>query len=226
MAKHRSRWFACKLTPSTAPWAYCKGLPFNTISALELIAAVIGMLLLTPEVKVGEKSISFVLATAFTDSLVSSMVLGRPLTTSYPLCLLALEAAAQMEARCLDLSLSWVPRGANQESDDLSNFRFLGFAEENHITADFTNLPFKVLPDLLKTADQFHRETQVLGSRPNRKRKRRARALDDRLRVKDLWSKIVLWCFSVIRWGLVCPVGGGPLVGLFVDWAASSSKDS
>ena len=23
-AKHKSRWFACKLTPSTPPWAYCK----------------------------------------------------------------------------------------------------------------------------------------------------------------------------------------------------------
>ena len=107
-------------------------------------------MLFTPEVKVGEKSISFVLATAFTDSLVSSMVLGRALTASYPLCLIAMEAAAQMEARGLDLSLSWVPREANQEADDLSNFRFLRFAEENRITADFTNLPIKVLPDLFE----------------------------------------------------------------------------
>ena len=187
VAKHKSRWFACKLTPSTAPWAYCKGLSFKTISALEPIATVIGMMLFTPDVKVREKSISFVLATAFTDSLVSSMVLGWALTTSYPLCLIAMEPAAQMEARGLDLSLSWVPREANQEFDDLSNFRFLGFAEENRITADFTNLPFKVLPDLLNTADQFYRETQILRSRPDRKRKRRARALDDRLLVKDPW---------------------------------------
>ena len=56
-----------------------------------------------------------------------TQVLGRMLTTSYPLCLIAMEAAAQMERRRLDLALNWIPRECNEEADALSNLRFGDF---------------------------------------------------------------------------------------------------
>ena len=40
---------------------------------------------------------------------------------------MAMEAAAQLEARSLSLHLEWTPRTVNQEADDLANGEFAAF---------------------------------------------------------------------------------------------------
>ena len=41
-------WFALKLTRSNAAWAFAWGEPFRTIASLELLAALIGVMVLLP----------------------------------------------------------------------------------------------------------------------------------------------------------------------------------
>ena len=39
--KFRSAWFAITLSVETAPWAFCQGQPYRTVSALELFGAIL-----------------------------------------------------------------------------------------------------------------------------------------------------------------------------------------
>ena len=61
-----------------------------------------------------------------TDSVVATHALGRVLTTSHPLCIVAMEVAIQMERLGLDLRLAWTPRHLNEEADYLSNCKIAG----------------------------------------------------------------------------------------------------
>ena len=126
-------------------------------------------------------SSSIIQVTSLTDSAVASAVLGKGATTSFPLCLLAMEAAAQMEALRLDLHLQWLPREANAEADSLSNMRFEGFDPQRRIEVVVAELPLKVLPDLLEDATAFYEEVQP--ARPQRRRRGKRR----RLRETDPW---------------------------------------
>jgi len=97
-----SPWFALKLTAAEAPWAFDRGRPFEAISSLELLATAVAIMAVAPEADPDEPLAGMVAATAHTDSMVASQVIGRAMATSYPLCLVAMEAAAQVEARSLD----------------------------------------------------------------------------------------------------------------------------
>ena len=98
IAKHRSLWFSIRLDEKSAPWAYAKGMPSRTISTLELLASTIGLVLLAPAGMGAEGSSGIVAVTGHTDSQVSSHVVTRGLTTTYPLCCVAMEMAAQLES--------------------------------------------------------------------------------------------------------------------------------
>ena len=125
----------------------------------------------------GDVAKGAVQVTGFTDSMVAALVVGRGATSSFPLCLLAMEASAQMEARGVTLELNWVPREANEEADALSNFVFGGFRDENRVAMDMTNLPFLVMPELLESSSVFFadvasakkRRTEVLPMTAGRK---------------------------------------------------------
>ena len=92
------------------------------------------------------------MATGQTDSQVASQLVGRSMTTSYPLCLIAMEAAAQLEGRSLDLALEWIPRTHNAEADALTNLEFGAFSPACRIPVDVATLPFLVLPRLMAEA--------------------------------------------------------------------------
>ena len=115
------RWFSIELTEKTAPWAFVKGEPYKVISALELLATTIAVLLFGPEETLPEDGLANVVVTGFTDSMVSTHAVVRGLSTSFPLCVVAMELAAQLERRGSKLRLQWAPRAHNQEADDLTN---------------------------------------------------------------------------------------------------------
>jgi hypothetical protein len=185
---YRSRWFAVALHERSAPWAYVRGEPYRAISALELFGTVLGMILFDVNSGVGTSGRGAVEVTGLTDSKVASLVVGRELTTSYPLCLLAMEASAQMEARGLSLRLHWIPRGSNQEADDLSNFRFAGFDPALRVPVDLKTMDFLVLSRLQSESDEFYRQVewskkhQTKAPDPPWSKKRK-----EGLRVTDPW---------------------------------------
>jgi hypothetical protein len=187
-----SPWFSVQLTERSAPWAFHKGEPYKTISALELIASTMGLMVFGPEVVSGDhQDVGVVLAlseeTGFTDSQVATAVVRRGCSTSFPLCVIAMELAAQLEARQTRLTLEWSPREVNQQADDLTNEKFDEFELSRRLEVDFDRLPWKYLPQAMREGMEFYEESAKLRGRglarppPAKKRK------DLSLRVRDPW---------------------------------------
>ena len=166
-----SRWFSVRLTEDNAPWAFVKGVPARAISTLELLATTLGLVLLSPAELDSPGTAGTVAVTGLTDSQVSSAVVRRGLTTAFPLCAVAMELSAQLEARGAELFLEWIPRDQNQEADRLADGQFDGFSEHHRVQADLGGVRWLVLNELLKAGTAFYREAQkekgprVRGSR-------------------------------------------------------------
>ena len=76
----------------------------------------------------------------------------------YPLSIVAMELAVQLDLAGIDLQLHWVPRAQNQPADDLTNDRFDEFRDQNRLEVDFEKLPFRVMGKLLEKAGQLDSE--------------------------------------------------------------------
>lgn len=96
--------------------------------------------------------------TGFTDNLSNSYLLDKFLTTKFPACLVLMELSKQMDKYDLDLSLTWIPREQNEESDDLSKERFQKFDVKNRVEVNFATLDFLVLRRLLDAATELDAE--------------------------------------------------------------------
>ena len=103
MVVGRSRWFSVRLTEQDAPWAFVGGRPARAISTLELLATTLGLVLLGPAQLDAPGAAGTAAVTGLTDSQVSAAMVTRGLTTSLPLCTVAMEQAAQLEARSAEL---------------------------------------------------------------------------------------------------------------------------
>ena len=160
-----SKWFAATLTPANSPWAFVKGEAYKVIAALELLATVVALMVFDPRAGPGELHRDQICVSGHTDSQVSSQVLGKGFTTSFPLCLISMEAAAQLEARSMNLQLRWIPREENEHADALANLRFGSFSPDNRIPVDVRSLPFLVLPRLQSQAVEFYGDGQSVSRR-------------------------------------------------------------
>ena len=160
-----SPWFSIQLTRESAPWAFVKGLPARTISTLELFASTVGLVLLAPPELDRPGASGLVSVTGYTDSQVSANVVARGLTTTYPLCTVAMELAAQLEARGAELHLEWIPRASNKEADALADGRTEGYAPDRRVVADVRNIRWLVLDRLLESGEAFYREANKLRER-------------------------------------------------------------
>ena len=114
------------------------------------------------------------------------------MTTSHPLCVVAMEFAAQLELielRSAELFLDWVPRHVNKEADALADGWFEGFDPRLRVLADFARTKRPVLDRLLSAGAAFQREADkrkaaraVVGS-PRREVRRKTQ----RLREREPW---------------------------------------
>ena len=155
----RSPWFAVRLTERIAPWAYWKGKPFKTISALELLATLVALLVLdVPGAGVDVVRHGIVTVRGWTDSAVATAATQKGSTMSFPLCVIHMELEAQLEARGAHLDLHWSPRTHNQEADDLTNLECQRFSKDRQVTVTMEELPFKVIPRMMKAGEEFYRE--------------------------------------------------------------------
>ena len=105
--------------------------------------------------------------TGLSDSQVSAAVVTRGLSTAFPLCAVAMEFSAQLEARGAELLLNWIPRELNKEADALADGRWVGFNQTLRVQADFRNVRWLVLDDLLAAGSQFFRD--AAAAKPRRK---------------------------------------------------------
>ena len=104
----RARWFSVRLDKKSAPWAYVKGEPFRAIAALELVATLVAVCVFGPGAAWRECAATAVIA-GFTDNAGNTFVVDKMMTTAFPLSIILMELAAQLDALGSVLSLSWVP---------------------------------------------------------------------------------------------------------------------
>ena len=171
-----SPWFSTVLTSANAPWAWWRGEAFRAITALELLASIVAIIAFDTVAPEGHEAAGTVTMTGLTDSRVAAAVVGKGSTSSFPLCLLAMELSSQMESRGLHLDLQWVPRTANEEADRLSNLCFVGFSPERRIDVSPECLPLQVLPltDPARPLMEAPRLVQTVRSTAKRRKLRDA----------------------------------------------------
>ena len=193
-------WFALELTRRSAPWAFYRGEPFRTIASLELLAALVGVLVLLPEEewKRDQDATGYVTLGCGTDNRGNSFLVDGLMTTKFPLGVVLMELADQLRRRRAVLRANWLPRLQNEEADALTNGDFRHFDPKRRIVVALDGLKFSVLDTLMSEGASYHDEMAAIrakekavrvvrldpggpGDQPRqRKRKRAGEALRDR----------------------------------------------
>jgi hypothetical protein len=150
------------------------------IAALELLATLIAFIVFSPDWERNEADMIFV--TGLTDNKRNSFVLNKLLSTKFPLTILLIELSEQLRTRDSVLNLAWVPRGENQEADDLTNEDFSKFSSNLRIEVNPAEIKWIVLPEIMKSSQELYsdivslkklkrsRECNLVGSGKRRKR--------------------------------------------------------
>ena len=189
-----ARWFSFRLNRKLAPWAYLRGDPFRSIASLELVGVLVAVMALGPGSDWGLGS-GLVTVTAYTDNQSNTHVLRRFSASKYPLSILVMELASQLDRLGMQLQLRWLPRNQNEEADDLTNERFSDFREENRVHVDFEKLEFLVMGDLMKLAGELDEELKLyrtskeakLGKLIKEQGEKGRKAKKGEMRWKDPW---------------------------------------
>ena len=104
------------------------------------------------------------------------------LSTKFPLAVLLIELSEQLRAKDSILNLVWVPRGENQEADDLTNEDFSKFSLDMRVSVNPAEIRWIVLPEVMKSSQDLYsdivrlkkqkrsREGDLVGSGKRRKR--------------------------------------------------------
>ena len=92
-------------------------------------------------------------------------VLTRLMTSKFPLVVILAELAAEMKANNWKLGLEWIPRGQNEEADDLTNWEFGRFSAENRAEVDLQKVSWRVLERFMKEAMDLHDAVVALKKR-------------------------------------------------------------
>ena len=154
----QSRWFSLELTRDDVPWAYLRGDPFRSIAALELLAVLVCVVLFRPAAEHLSGGVASL--TASGDNQSNRYTLDRFATTKFPLSIVLMELAEQLEASNLLLNVCWRPREENEPADALTNGVFRGFNPGLRVPATWKNVEssFTVLPDLVKASCLLYEE--------------------------------------------------------------------
>ena len=145
-----------RLTRAQAPWLFAKE-TFRSIASLELLASLIGIMLLIKPGQFERAKDALISFGASTDNKGNAHLVDKHLTTKFPLALILLELSTQLHDRNLTLTLNWLERGANQFADDLTNEVFGDFDESLRVKADWDELPFTHLRFLLDETMRFQK---------------------------------------------------------------------
>ena len=98
-----------------------------------------------------------------------------------------MELAAQLEHRGLDLELEWVPRAANSEADKLADGVSTGFDPRLRRGTSLEDLPWLVLPGLLKAGAAFYEACAELPSPVPSSSAKKPKLAGERLRDREPW---------------------------------------
>ena len=86
------------------------------------------------------------------------------MSSKFPLSILVMELACQLDKYVVELDLAWAPRAQNQEADDLTNAKFDDLDMNNRIKVVIEVLDFVVMPKLMERASQLDEEISLARS--------------------------------------------------------------
>ena len=168
------RWFSLVLTRDTAPWAFGRGELFKAIAALVLFASLLSLMIFSLGWK--KQLRGSVVISGFTDNARNEAVLNRLMTSKLPLGVILTELAEQLEQGEFVMTLTWVPRGQNELADAL--------------TKGGGNLGFKILPEMVRVADNLYADVKrhkKRGKDEGSWRDDRKTKPTERLRMRNPW---------------------------------------
>eukprot|EP00435_Cladocopium_sp_Y103_P027686 s1708_g6.t2 len=169
VSTQEARWFSMKLGRKTVPWAYLRGDPFRAIASLELLAVLVAVMLFIKDApwRAGRRR---AFLTAFTDNMGNMHVLRRFGSSKYPLSIVAMELACQLEMAQVEMDLGWIPRNQNEEADALTNLRFEDFNSSNRIDIKFEDFKFVLLDKLMAKAGELDDDLKLHKTSKDAKR--------------------------------------------------------
>ena len=179
-------WFSMQISETDCPWAFAKD-PFQLIASLELLATLIGLMLLVPK-DVEARSVHGTAGIGCgTDNRGNSLAVEKWMTTKYPLCNVLMELSEQLYSRNLVLRLSWLPREGNQPADDLTNEIWSRFDPARRVCATWKDLKFVILPQLMADGVAFLSDVQERRKMNAAVRQRGSGPQREPLRSRDPW---------------------------------------
>ena len=118
--------------------------PYRIITTLEILAGLVGLLVfaLGPSER-GDISVGTLGITGGTVNQGNSYLFDRFMTTQHPLGAVPMEVGTQLQERGLQLRLGWLPREANQPTDDLTNGQFERYTQERRFTLSWGRYSFR-----------------------------------------------------------------------------------
>ena len=128
-----------------------------------------------------------------TDNKGNAYVVGRMMTTTFPLNVVLMELAEQLETRGSWLNVNWVPRQQNVEADALTNGEFHDFDPARRVDIRPEAIQWILLPEMMAAGggmvkelaeERQKRREERKWRKQGGKKKRRAR---EALRDKQPW---------------------------------------
>ena len=162
-----ARWFAAEVLPSWFPWPRQKADDTQrVIAALELLGSIVAIKVFSDRWEHGAAAGCSV--TGATDNRGNSFAVTEMMSTKWPLTVLIVELSEELRALGLELFLTWVPQGNNEEADRLSNMDTTGFSPGRRVDVGPDTLSWKVLDNLMPAvSDMFQRMLADRDSRPS-----------------------------------------------------------
>jgi hypothetical protein len=169
-----------------------EGEAYRVIASLEMFATVLCVVLFL-EPKPFDSNMQMTMS-GVTDNEGNEALINKNMTSKFPLYLMLIELAEQLNLRNMTVDLQWQRRDRNQAADDLTNGKFEESSPQLRILTELNQISWLVLPRILQEATALHedvksRKLENLSRGPERqfhsgkKRKRKAESL----RTTDPW---------------------------------------
>ena len=97
----------------------------------------------------------------YTDNQSNESLLKKFMTSKFPSTLILMELAEELAAKRCELKLYWLRRDENQLADDLTNEKFDSFDKEFRIPLKGTDIQWRILDKLTRSAESFYQELRA-----------------------------------------------------------------
>ena len=158
-----ARWFSIRLTAADLPAFFIKGgSAKRVVAGWELLATMVAIRCFVPD----GHSLGRCTVSGATDNQGNSYIVSRCMTTSFPLNVILMQLANDLESKGAWLALDWLRRDRNVEADSLTNEIFVDFNMDKRLPIRFCIEEFRILEKMLAAAAGLYAEVEARRQRP------------------------------------------------------------